>query len=203
MSNQLFPVISASVYNDDVVKPADCRVDTAQAHSLAEMLFQVGRLEKLRPAASKLLGNFRPREVLRAAKERAINGGQAAVVCVDKTTVGLVMLRPEDEQSVYRLANLAARGFVLGVMVFNPDKSINCYPQADEEMELKSLLLNFFARMVNKVRALDADDLSALSADENFAASNVETTLDRYSEWSDRNPVDIHDHITYGNRTGE
>ncbi len=199
MPIQVFP----AVYNDDRIQPVpDCAVDTADDRSLAEMLARIGGLEKFKPATSRLLGNWKPREVLRAAKERAINGGQAMVVCVDKTTVGLVFLRPEDEQSVYRLANLAARGYVLGVMVFNPDGSINCYPEADEEMELKSLLLNFFARITQKVRALDAGNPLALASDENFSVQNAEDTLDKYSLWADQQPAeDIHKEITYGNRT--
>jgi len=201
MSKQLFPS-SMSFYDDDRIRLADCAVDTTQSRSLAEMLAQIGRLEKLKPATSKLLSNFKPREVLRAAKERSISGGQAFVVAVDKANVNLVLLRPEDEQSVYRLANLAARGHVLGVMVFNPDGSINCYPEADEEMELKSLLLNFFARITQKVRSLDAGNPLALAGDENFSVQNAEDTLDKYSLWADQQPAeDIHKEITYGNRT--
>ncbi len=202
MPKQLFPVISAAVYDDDVIRSADCPVDTAQSRSLAELLYKVSRIEKLKPTAVKLLGDWKPREVLRAAKERAINGGQAMVVCVDKTTIGIVLLRPEDEKSVYRLANLKARGYVLGTMIFYSDQSIACHPEADEEMELKSLMLNFFATMIQKVRALDAKDLLMLSSDENFAASNAEDTLDKYSLWADQQPAeDIHKEITYGNRT--
>jgi hypothetical protein len=111
----------------------------------------------------------------------------------------------DDPNSVGRLATLKAHGFVLGTMVFNPGGSIATYPEQDEEMELKNLLLNFFARMSVKLRALDeeTDKVISLSGAENFYPENVETTLDRYSEWSDRNPVDIHDHATYGNRTRE
>jgi hypothetical protein len=55
-----------------------------------------------------------------------------------------------------------------------------------------------------QVRALDeeTDTLIALSPNENFAPENAEKTLDAYSALKDRqSATDIHDEITYGNRT--
>jgi hypothetical protein len=191
-----------SIYNDDAVKSADCRVDTAESRSLADMLFQVGRLEKLKNPRINLLGDWKPREVLRAAKEKAINGGRAFVVCIDKVSVSLVLLRAGDEESVYKLANFKARHFCIGVMVFFPNGGITTYPENNEEVALNNLLLTFFARMTQKVRALDAGNPLALAGDENFSVQNAEDTLDKYSLWADQQPAeDIHKEITYGNRT--
>ena len=194
------------IYNDDALSPVECEADTPDRMAWARMLREVSRLEKMKKPNVKLLGTWSPRAALQAAKDRAVTGGRAALLCIDCATERLIFLwADESEDNVYRLANLRVRGFVLGVMVFNPDKSIVCYPEMDEETELKLMLLNFFARMIQNANAENAaaNELMKLAGDENFSQQNAEKTLDLYSAISDATPVNIHDEITYVNRTPE
>lgn len=187
------------IYNDDAVPSVECESDSPDRMAWARMVREVSRLEKLKKPNVKLLGTWSPRAALQAAKDRAVNGGRAALLCIDRTTERLIFVwADEGEDNVYRLANLRARGFVLGVMAFNPDKSIACYPEQDEETELKLMLLNFFARMIQNANAENAaaDELMKLAGDENFETQNVEMTLDRYSEWCDEHPANVHNEIT-------
>lgn len=145
------------VYDDDEIQPAECHVASRKSRLLSEILHIVGRLEKSKSVPPvKLLGpEFRPRAVLRAVKDRAVNGARAALVCIDRTTEHLVFLwAHEADDNAYRLANLkAARGFVLGAMVFNLDQSIDRYAEQDEESELKAMLLDFYARLIQNANA--------------------------------------------------
>jgi hypothetical protein len=194
------------IYNDDAVPSVECESDSPDRTAWARMLREVSRLEKLKKPNVRLLGTWSPRAALQAAKDRAVNGGRAALLCIDRTTERLIFVwADEGEDNVYRLANLRASGFVLGVMVFNSDKSIACYPEQDEETELKLMLLNFFARMIQNANAENAaaDELMKLAGGENFSQQNAEKTLDLYSATSDATPVNIHDEITYVNRTPE
>lgn len=60
-------------------------------------------------------------------------------------------------------------------MAFTPD-GIRCYPEQDEEQELKLLLLNFFARVCTPNPQLEAADAPLLNV----------TTLDEFSDWQDK-----------------
>jgi hypothetical protein len=186
------------IYNDDAMPSVECESDRPDRMAWTRMLREVSRMEKLKKPNVKLLGDWSPRAALQAATDRAVNGGRAALLCIDRTTERLIFLwADEGENNVYRLANLRARGFVLGVMVFNPDQSIARYPEMDEESELKLMLLNFFARMIQNANAENAaaDELMKLAGDENFGEQKAEKTLDLYSSWADRHPMNIHDAI--------
>jgi hypothetical protein len=181
------------VYDDDEIQPAECKVASRKSRRLSETMHTIGRLEKSKSVPHvKLLGpEFKPRAILQAVKDRAVNGARAALVCIDRTTEHLVFIwAHEADDNVYRLANLkAARGFVLGALVFNPDQSIDRYAEQDEEREFKALLLDFYARLIQNANAQTAaDELLMLAGD--FTTENAETTLDRH-------PINIHDEITF------
>jgi len=184
------------IVDDDEIRPADCKVDTSKSRALAEMLHTVGRLEKSKSVPHvKLLGpEFKPRAVLQAVKSRAVNGARAVLACIDRPTQRLVFIWADDaHDNAYRLANLkAARGFVLGALVFNPDQSIDRYAE-QEESELKTMLLDFYARIIERGQSPEAafDALLALVRDRDFLAqTQARRALDEFVQSNENAPID-------------
>jgi hypothetical protein len=161
------------------------------------MFHLVGRLEKSKSVPPvKLLGpEFKPRAVLQAVKDRAVNGARAALACIDRPTERLVFIWADDaHDNAYRLANLkAARGFVLGTLVFNPDQSIDRYTEQGESNELKAMLLDFYARIIERGQSPEAafDALLALVRDKDFLATEqARRALDEFVQSNENAPLD-------------
>jgi hypothetical protein len=184
------------VYDDDESRPADCKVDTAKSHARAEMFHLVGRLEKSKSVPPmKLLGpEFKPRAVLQAVKDRAVNGARAALACIDREKEHLILIYSETaDESFSRLATLKATGFVLGTMLFNLDGQITCYPEPDEDNELTVALLNFLARIIERGQSPEAsfDALLALVRDKDFLAqTQARRALDEFVQSNENAPID-------------
>ena len=180
------------IYHDDFPRLADCPVDSGLAKRLAEMLAEVGRRDATKPKKIKMIGNWSPRKAIESLKARA-DGAPAAIVCIDREAERLVFVYSDEPDAVYRLANLRARGYVLGGLVFNADGTISSYPEIDDEKELKLMLLNLFARVIQNAsrERTEAERLLEIGNGRN----GVESTLDLYSAWSDANPINISDEI--------
>jgi hypothetical protein len=182
------------IYDDDEIRSADCKVDTAKSRARAEMFHLVGRLEALKRPSTKLLGDWKPRAVSQALKDRAVNGTRAALVCVDRPKEHLVLIYSETaDESVNRLATLKATGFVLGTMLFNLDGRITCYPEPDEDNELTVALLNFLARIIERGQSPEAafDALLALVRDKDFLAqTEARRALDEFVQSNKNAPID-------------
>ena len=80
------------IYNDDAVPSVECESDSPDRMAWARMLREVSRMEKLKKPNVKLLGDWSPRAALQAATDRAVNGGRAALLCIDRTTERLIFI---------------------------------------------------------------------------------------------------------------
>lgn len=172
----------SEVYNDDELRPADCRVPTTRARSLADMLQLVERLEVTKPAQPiRLLGDFKPIAMLEKLKNYAEQcNGRAALVCIDREAVSTVFIwNSEADASLSRLTNLKMKGgWVLGYMTWPEIGAVTAYPENGRdgpETECYSLLLNLFARASTPNPQLEAA--------ETMLKVN---SLDEFSDWQDK-----------------
>ncbi len=211
MPKQIFPAIpgySGQVYSDDSGAPTQLNLDhLAESFRMADLLKQLGHDDAsqcVRPV--RMLGGFKPAALVAKLHEYASQcGGLACIVCINSERLPEFIWSYAAANGVNDLVRLKlAGGHVLGLLCFPAAGGVTAYPENGPEQELYLLILNTFARgYATNPQYLAADELLTLTGDENFETQNVETTLDRFSAWTDRNPVNVHDEFTYGNRTNE
>lgn len=176
---------SLEIYDDDRVRFPDCAIEHPQARAFAEMLFRVGRQEKLsnlRPP--HLLMNWNPRKVIQASRAYAVNDSRSALIAFDQTSKHLVFIWSDENEdnAVSKLVSLvASHGGAIGTLVYDGDAIIP-YPENSDCPELRDCqasVLAFIARFIIFARAANPQ-LQAANA--LFEVTN----LDEYSEWSDK-----------------
>ena len=193
---------AVGVYDDDSAKPADCPIISKDDYLLTEMLTLLGREEAAKMARPVvLLGpTFKPMQMLDRLKEYAAAcDGQAALCCINRQarTVEIIWNYQADA-SLNRLVNIKANGGdILGYLQFDPSGVVLSFPENGPEQPLYACLLATFARMSNPEWRASEELLSETANPNKFDPQNAEQTLDMYSDWSDRNPVNIHDEISY------
>ena len=195
------------VYDDDAkpsLEPKSATVDLShltESFQIAELLKQLGHDDASALVSPvHLLGGFKPAALVEKLLQYSEDcNGPACIGCINGERLPEFIWSYDIANAVNRLVNLrVAGGHVLGILTFPAVGEVCSYPESGEEAPLYLAFLNVFARgFAMNPQYLAANELLTLAGDENFKPENAETTLDAYSEWSDKNPIDIHDEITF------
>ena len=211
MSKQVFPAIpgyNGQVYSDDKGAPEQLNLNhLAESFHIADLLKQLGHndaSECVRPV--HMIAGFKPAALIQQLAEHA-ERGRACIACVNGNKMPELIWHPAPN-GVNDLVRLKlAGGHVLGFICLNSDGSFtsNTLPTlSKQDQQLSTLLLNCFGRCLrDNPERVSVAELLTLNNPDNFAAQNAEKILDQYSEWCDQHPTNVHDEITYGNRTNE
>jgi hypothetical protein len=185
------------IYDDEAGKPSTLNLDhLSESFQLSDLLKKLGHNdagEFARPV--RILGGFKPARMIERLREYAdACGGSACLACINSERL------PEffwsyacsDVNDLVRLK--LAGGHILGFLCFPSCGGVDAYAEEGPDKELSLLILNGFARAyATHPEYLAAGELLALAD----SPADVKTTLDAYSEWSDRHPINIHDEITF------
>lgn len=205
MPKQIFPAIpgyNGQVYSHDSGAPTQLNLDhLAESFRMADLLKQLSlddASECVRPV--QMLAGFKPAALIEQLHEQA-ERGRACIACINGNKMPELIWHPAPN-GVNDLVRLKlAGGHVLGFICLNADGSFttNTLPTlAEPDQALSALLLNCFGRCLrDNPKWVSAAELLTLNTPDNFEAQNVETTLDKWSDWTDRHPVTMQDEITY------
>lgn len=204
MSKQIYPPVlpkSGVLYDDDAAKPAAIDFNHLEASfQLSQLLQQLGHSDAAELARPIHLLNLEPGKMLARLREYAEqSGGIACIALVNRQRLPEFIWSYDCADGANHLVRLKlAGGFILGFMIFRPDGSVECHPENGQDRDLSQAILNVWARgYVMNPKSLAAEEILSLDKPDSFSPTNLETTLNSYSDVCERYPTpDIHAEIT-------
>lgn len=208
MPKQVFPLLpgyDGRVYSDDSGSPEQLSLDhLAESFRVADLLKRLGHddaAECIRPV--RTLAGFKPAAMIEQLHEFArVHGQSSCIACINADKLPELIWHPA-ENGVNQLVRIAlAGGHVLGFIGVNSDGSFTTNTVSGPDRQLSALLLNCFgAGLRDNPQWIAAEQILSLYVPEKFESTSAEMMLDRYSELSDRNPIDIHSEIITSTET--
>jgi len=201
MPKQVFPLLpgyDGRVYSDDSGSPQQLNLNhLAESFRVADLLKCLGHddaSECVRPV--RLLGDFKPIALIEQLRAYSRNCDRACIACINGDKLPELIWIPA-ENGINRLVKIKlAGGHVLGFIGINQNGSFTTNTAPGPDQELSSMLLNCFgAGLRDHPNWIAAEQILPLNSADNFEPTSAEMTLDKYSEWCDRNPLDIHQEI--------
>ena len=201
MPKQIFPAIpgySGQVYSDESGKPAQLNLSHLdESFRMADLLKQIGyndASECIRPV--HFLAGFKPAALIEQLHQHA-ERGRACIACINGNKMPELIWAPAPN-GVNDLVRLKlAGGHVLGLICLNDNGSFTTNTLPGPDQALSTLLLNCFGRCLrDNPKWVSAADLLTLNTPDNFEVQNANTILEKYSEWCDQHPANVHNEIT-------